>query len=372
VTAVFYISGHGFGHAIRQIAILHALAEARPDLRLVVRTSVPRWLFGRSLRRSIEVEEMVVDIGAVQRGSLDVDIAETVRRAAAFHHDLESRADVEATRLDALDARLVVSDIPAVAFLAAARRGVPSIGISNFTWDWIYDDYAEVERGGRALADRVRAAYAQAAEGWRLPMYGGFESFGRVRDLPLVARTGRLERADTRHRLGLPADVPLILVSLGGYGAAGIDVAAAAASLRGVAEVVVTSHDAFPAMPGVHRVDETAMYGGKVRYEDLLHAVNAVASKPGYGIISDCAANGTALLYTSRGRFREYDVLVAEMPALVRCGFIDQRDLIDGRWRDALQRLLTSPAPVTPPRADGARVAAEWASALLPSPSPGC
>jgi hypothetical protein len=33
--------------------------------------------------------------------------------------------------------------------------------------------------------------------------------------------------------------------------------------------------------------------------------------------------NGAAILYTSRGRFAEYDVLVAEMPRYLRCGYLD-------------------------------------------------
>lgn len=365
MTAVFYISGHGFGHAVRQIAILHALAQARPDVRLVVRTSVARRLFERSLRRSVEVQPTTVDVGAVQRGSLDVDVAGTIREATAFHHDLEARATSEAARLGALGTTLVVSDIPALPFLAAAELGVPAIGISNFTWDWIYEDYAEGEPGASPLAARVGACYARATEGWRLPMYGGFGTFPVVRDLPLVARVARLGRDETRGRLGLPRDVPLVLVSLGGFGAAGIDVAAATASLQGVAEVVVTSHDAFPPMPRLHRVDEAVMYGGGVRYEDLIASMDVVASKPGYGIISDCAANGTALLYTSRGRFCEYDVLVAEMPRLLRCTFIEPHDLVEGRWRDALLRLLSQRGPTTRPPSDGASTAASWLSARL-------
>ena len=100
-----------------------------------------------------------------------------------------------------------------------------------------------------------------------------------------------------RAALGLPPDRPLVLVSLGGYGARGVDLHGAAASLRGVADVVATSYDTFTPGDGVHRVDETAMYGQRIRYEDLVGAVDVVASKPGYGIISDCAANahGAAL-----------------------------------------------------------------------------
>jgi hypothetical protein len=365
VTVVFYISGHGFGHAVRQIAILNALAQARPELRLVVRTSVARWLFTRSLRRTIEVQEAVVDIGAVQRTSVDVDVPETVRQALAFHRDLDARGDAEARVLAALGARLVVSDIPAIPFVAAARVGVPAIGISNFTWDWIYDDYAELEPEAASLADRVRACYGHAAEGWRLPMIGGFESFPIVRDLPMVARVGRLDRAETRDRLQLPADVPLVLVSFGGFRAAGLDVASAALSLRGLAEIVTTSYDPLPPSEGVHWIDEAQMYGGGLRYEDLLAAMDVVSSKPGYGIISDCSANRTRLLYTSRGRFREYHVLVAEMPRYLRCEYIDQGDLFAGRWREPVRRLLSQPALATPPPADGAPVAASWLSAKL-------
>ena len=60
-----------------------------------------------------------------------------------------------------------------------------------------------------------------------------------------------------------------------------------------------------------------------------------VISKPGYGIVSECIANGAALLYTSRGRFMEYDVFVAEMPRVLRCREISQEDLFAGRWADA-------------------------------------
>ena len=63
-----------------------------------------------------------------------------------------------------------------------------------------------------------------------------------------------------------------------------------------------------------------------LRYEDLVAAVDVVMTKPGYGIIAECVANDTALVYTSRGHFVEYDVLVREMPRWLRCGFISNED----------------------------------------------
>jgi L-arabinokinase len=81
--------------------------------------------------------------------------------------------------------------------------------------------------------------------------------------------------------------------------------------------------------------------------------------KPGYGIISECLANDTALLYTSRGDFREYQVLVDAMPAFLRCAFIAHADLFAGRWSGHLDRLLAQPDPPTRPATNGADVAAD-------------
>ena len=302
MTVVFYVSGHGFGHAVRQLAIVEALAARRPDVRLIVRSSVPEWLVARNAPAAVQYVRADVDTGAVQRGSLDVDVEATLVEAARFTSTIDARAEEEARWLASIEAALVVADIPVLACEAAARAGVPAIGIGNFTWDWIYEGYEEAAVIAPGLVERLGAAYALAVEGWRLPMCGGFGTFPRCRDLPLVARVARRSREEVRTVAGLPPDTPLALVSLGGFGAAGIDVAAAARLLSGRrGDRVTTSYDSFAAGPGVHTVDERVLDAAGLRYEDLVAAVDAVVSKPGYGIITDCAANGTALLYTSRG-----------------------------------------------------------------------
>jgi hypothetical protein len=100
------------------------------------------------------------------------------------------------------------------------------------------------------------------------------------------------------------------------------------------------------------------MYEKGYRYEDLVRAVDVIVTKPGYGIISECIANDTAMLYTSRGEFREYPVLVSEMPKYLRCEYVEQNDLFSGNWKPALDRLLAQPSPPVKPATDGAHVAA--------------
>ena len=47
----FYISGHGFGHASREVEVINALGALRPDLRIVIRSAVDAKLLARTRRR---------------------------------------------------------------------------------------------------------------------------------------------------------------------------------------------------------------------------------------------------------------------------------------------------------------------------------
>jgi L-arabinokinase len=295
-----------------------------------------------------------VDTGVVQIDSLRLDETATIARASEFHETLIERAGIEAAVLREHDARLVIADAPPLGCAAAAAAGVRSVLCSNFTWDWIYQGYAAPPD----LILRIQEAHSKAEGAWRLPMHGGFERFTRIEDVPFIARRARHGRDDVRRRLKLPPDAPLALSSFGGYGVRDLDVATLdCLDHVGVVLTVRAAH--APAAPaGIWFVDEDDLYGSGLRYEDLVAAVDIVVTKPGYGIVAECIANDTAILYTSRGHFVEYDVMVREMPRYLRCRYLPQEDLRAGRWRDALERLLAQPPPPERPPTDGAAVIA--------------
>ena len=228
-TLAFYISGHGFGHASRDIEVLNALHRHAPSVRLIVRTSAPRWLFDLTATAPFEWHPAECDTGIVQIDSLRLDATETIRRAAAFYDTLEQRADGEMRFLREQNVTLVVGDIPPLAFTAAARAGVPSLALGNFTWDWIYAAYDEAARDAPQLVPHIRKAYAHAGHALRLPLGGGFESFASVESVPFIARRASHAPHETRARFGLPGNGRLVLASFGGYGLADIDLGALAA-----------------------------------------------------------------------------------------------------------------------------------------------
>jgi len=360
MNVVFYVSGHGFGHASRATEVINALARRRPDARVIVRTTVPRWFLERSARGAIEIQPVDVDTGVVQIGSLKIDHAETARRAAAFYRTFATRVNEEAHALGSLGATLVVGDIPPLAFAAAAAAGLPSVAIANFTWDWIYEADESFERTAPGVIELIRESYAGVRLALRLPLHGGFAPMiGVTRDIPFIARRARRSKAEARGILGLKGDETVVLASFGGHGAV---MPYEEVARRSRFTLLLTDFEYAGRGSGGDRLRRFAsswLIERDLGYEDLVAAADVVVSKPGYGIVSECVANGTSLLYTSRDRFPEYDVFVAEMPRLLRCGFIDPAHLLAGEWQDAVDRLLATPGPAASVDVSGADVAAD-------------
>jgi L-arabinokinase len=372
---VFYVSGHGFGHASRTIEVINTVLARRPETRIGVRTSAPRWLFDLTIKGKIAFSTLECDTGVVQIDALTLDEADTIRRASAFHSDLVTRAASETRALRELGAGLIVGDIPPLAFAVGAAAGIPSIGLGNFTWDWIYSDYPRV-RLAPSLLPTIRGAYAKASMALRLPMSAGFESFSNVKDIPFIARHATHSREEVCAKLKLPAEKPLVLMSFGGVGLPGLDVDGLTRFKKytviaaGGQSVGRARKDAPPSerRGSYVSINEEVMYDLGVRYEDLVNAADVVVTKPGYGIVSECIANNAAILYTSRGHFPEYDLLVEEMPKYLRSSFIKQEDLFAGKWESHLDKLLALPKPKHKADTSGADVAADLLLKALDKP----
>ena len=350
---VFYISGHGFGHASRSIEVINALVDRRPNIEVIVRSSIAPWLVTLTARPSVRLDPVECDTGVIQIDSLQLDEQESIRRARAFLATLPSRIATEKEQIKSASASLVVADLPPLGIAAAHAAGIPAIAFGNFTWDWIYSAY----ENSRDVVDAIGGIYANTTRALRLPMWGGFATMPRVDDMPLVARRSRRESLEVRRALGLDPAARLALVSFGGHGTERIDLDALSKLKDFTA--VMAGPSSRTAKGSLVSLDERDLYARGFRYEDLVNAVDVVVTKPGYGIIAECVANDTALLYTCRGHFIEYDVLVTHIPRYLRSGFIDHADLFAGRWERHLESLLTQAPPPERPPVNGADVCAD-------------
>jgi L-arabinokinase len=362
VAILCYVSGHGFGHAARVCEVLRALRARRPDVTAVIRTPLARWFFEFNLGRDIEHAHCQLDVGAVQADSLSTDLQATRDAYAALDADAGRLVAAEVAAAAPHRPALVFADIPALACDVAARLGVPAVAMTNFSWDWIYADYVHELPSFAPLVERLRASYGRAALLLRLPLHGDLSAFARIRDIPLVARRATVAAREVRARLALPPADRLVLLSFGGIGLAlpsvarlpGVTFVAAGGAASGNSET-----------PGCIPITHAQMTAAGVRYEDLVGACDAVMTKPGYGIVAECIANRTPLVYTARGRFAEYDCLVAGIEAHLPNAFISNQDLRAGYWAAALEAVFAQPRRAATMRTDGAEVAAEVLAAML-------
>ena len=355
--------------------MINAILARRPETRIGVRTSAPRWLFDLTVKGKVSYSALECDTGVVQIDALNLDEADSIRRAWAFHSDLVTRAASETRVLRELGAGLIVGDIPPLAFAVGGAAGIPSVALGNFTWDWIYADYPR-HRLAPSLLPTIRGAYSKTSMALRLPISGGFEVFPSVQDIPFIARHGTVPREVVCKKLRLPVDKPIVLSSFGGFGLPGFDFGPLTKLKKYsvVSAAPVQPRRTRQSPPLVQRqgscftVNVEAIYEAGIRYEDLVAAAAVVVTKPGYGIVSEAIANQTAILYTSRGHFPEYDLLLKEMPKYIPAAFIAQDDLFAGRWEPSLNKLLAQPKPRATVNTLGADVTAEILLKALDKP----
>ena len=155
-----FISSHGFGHAARASAILTALHEKRPDIRVEIFTGAPRWFFQASLAFPFGYHPTVSDIGLVQNAPLTEDLPATVERLGQFIPFPAMQLNSLAYALQRLDCRIALCDISPVGIAAAKTAGIPSVLVENFTWDWIYRGYLSAEPGLKPFLAPMREVFS--------------------------------------------------------------------------------------------------------------------------------------------------------------------------------------------------------------------
>lgn len=353
----YYISGHGLGHASRSCQIINTLRQRHPDVAVEVVSDAHPWFFKGFLDPSVSVRSRKLDIGVLQQDSLVMQEEKTLNACLSLLGERDGILAEEAASLAAAEVSLVAADIPPLAFAAARRAGIPSVGISNFTWDWIYEGFADRTPGFKDVIDAMRADYAQAELLLSLPFNGEFSAFDQVEQLPLVARKSMRSRSEIRRELGVSEDVKLGLISFGGFGLGDYDFSPLAKLKEWV---FLTESGLSDQVPNVQNVSFKSL-----RYPDLVKAADVVITKPGYGIVSECIAAQTAVLYTSRGDFREQRLLVEAMCRYTRAREISNEALRRGQWGEDLQALLGQPAPREVLPDDGDVVAADRLAELV-------
>jgi hypothetical protein len=354
----YYISSHGYGHGVRSCSIIRAINNLYPQLNVRIVSKLPLDFLTNHLgsdRNSVRAESF--DIGMVQIDSIRVDVAATLARVQRFYAQRKEHVEREAQWLLNEGIRLIVADIPALPFEAAARAGIPRLAVGNFGWDWIYSEFVPRDSGWKSLVDIIHEEYAIADLLLRLPFCEEMSSFPKIEDIPLVASPGKPRRAEIAGMTGCDPGKKWSLLS---FTTLEWDEHALAQVER------IADYEFFTVRPlEWRRRNFHALNAEQIGFSDVLASMDAVITKPGFGIVSDCIVNRKPLIYADRTDFLEYAILEASIRKHLRHVHIPTPDLYRGDLQKYLDRIWESPAPLEPLSWGGDRIAARRIAQFL-------
>ena len=348
----YFISPHGFGHAARACAVMAEMVRLRPGVYFDLFTEVPEWFFQESLPECFAYRRLASDVGIVQLSPFVEDLDATVERL-----DLSPLADSWAVGAIAQELRthkygLVVCDIAPLGLAAAARAGIPSVLVENFTWDWIYSSISDAPARLRDHGSRMAEIFSSAD--LRIQTEPECERLSRATRVAPVARQPMLTRQEVRSGLGVPDDEKMIVVSMGGvpWDSGGFS---APEHTAGAWIVVPGGTEG-----GAKRRGRLLLlpFHADIYHPDLVAASDVVVSKLGYSTVAEAYCAASALAYVERARFPESPVLARWVEANLVSARIEENDLESGVWLEAVDTLLKVPRR-TPKNRNGARQAAE-------------
>jgi UDP:flavonoid glycosyltransferase YjiC (YdhE family) len=322
-------------------------------------TQVPEWFFIASKPGSYTYHDCFSDVGLAQTTPLSEDLDLTLER---LNRLLPFRPDNLASlkkEILGTQCKLVVCDIAPLGIAVAQAAGLPSILIENFTWDWIYQGYLDVEPRFHQPIEYLHQVFSEAnyhiqTEPVCVP------STGRHLTTHPVSRSARTSPGEIRSRLDIPPDVKIVLISMGG--------------IQGEYQFVQKLSD----LPGVYFIlpggSQTTIHYEESRvflphhsdfyHPDLMAASDMVVGKAGYSTIAEAYWAGIPFAYVSRQRFPEAAVMAEYVQQSIGGFEISAEHFQKGDWISRLPEWLARPKIERQPP-NGADQAAQFICGLV-------
>ena len=341
-TVVAYISAHGFGHWAQVAPVLQALHDGDPDIRIVLRTGLPEAIIEARSAYPFELVSGQVDVGVIQRDAINEDIPATSKAVEQFHHHWDERIGQEVEFLRDSGADLVLSDIAPLAFAAAARAGIPSIGLASIDWHAIY---TPLFPAGHASLEQIAAAHRACTLLLALPLGMPMPSFPRQRKIGLIARNSSIPRQPLRQRFGFADADRVALILFGGSGVPPFRIEAM--------ERMAGWRFVMPSTPAAEMPANVQAVPVGSDMADLIRAVDVIVCKPGYGIVSEAWRATRPVVYVARPAFPEYPFLRDWLQASAPACELERGAFEVGDWSAALEAAVSSTRTYPPYPAGG-------------------
>eukprot|EP01038_Epipyxis_sp_PR26KG_P012134 gene12134-16245_t len=335
----YYITGHGLGHATRSLGIIKSLLDNGATVCII--STMDSSFFDINLNQyhaQIKYFRKTIDSGAIQSSPLEVDPIATLNQYYnCIHLVHEQILQEEVKFLNEEHPSLIIVDVAALPCRAADLAGIPSLILSNFTWDYCYKMMlATVENQiDPDLANEYKNMVLKCEEDYlfakyfiRLPGATPLSSHIvptsiaanqiQVMDGPMICRKANDSRMNVRKEFNIPDDVYAVVLGFGGF-------------------KLSENFSLLPSYLPPNWVCLVLGSDGSDLPNDTI-VINDV--KLGYGTVSECLAHKIPLIYVPRSSWPEEEFLKNFMETYDALVEMPETELFEGKWHSYLALAL--------------------------------
>jgi uncharacterized protein (TIGR00661 family) len=278
-----YLSDEGFGHIVRQRAVVEELLRTQAYIDVTVQTSVQ----AETAKRYIANANFIERFNNILWDKLPSGSPDLQAITHRFQSYLDTSSDFIKTELTDFEYDFVISDFVYEAFEIAAFKKKPAFGVAHFTWDWFFCKlyppplHTDVVRHFMKLAEQATRLYFPPFTPEEILHYHK----GRALEVPLILRQGISPKA-LHHDANFK-----VLIMDSGAGVLADSIRRALRSVEGLSEFTFyVSEKLFVDQKNVVSIPAHELMVDYVAEMDL------VIGRAGFNTISECVGLRTPML----------------------------------------------------------------------------
>lgn len=357
IKIAYYITGHGLGHATRSLELIRGLLQTGKFSVHTVTTVDESFFinelkqYGITLSNEGETGEVLyknwyrnLDTGGIQKDVIHLDpkkSLETYYNTIHLHRNELLEIEVNWAKEQQID--LILMDSTQFATAIAKRLGIKSIFVTNFTWNYIFEEMLKIVEN--ELTPDLITQYQQMIEVCKqdvlnvdylirypggTPLPTEFD-LKKIIDGPVITRP--IRNKHLRKDLGISETQKVLVLGFGGH-AADWNLQDSFLPEGWICLVLRADKNSMPS-------ERFQVLPHDIYVPDVIYAADAVLGKIGYGFVSECLGGGAALIYIPRVHWPEEayleDVLTNRYHAGVKLPLVDYNS---GNWRPYIEEAL--------------------------------
>ena len=290
------VSDHGLGHVSQVVPVINELLRRNERLLVTVQTSVNQRIIADRINAPVNFIGASADIGMIMDDALRVNVAATMAAYKNFHSDWEERLQGEMEILPSVKPDILLCDVPYLPLVAAKALEIPSVAMCSLNWADILTAYVLDDHHLRSIVGVIKDSYQCASLFLQPEPSMPMSWLINRRKIGPVGVKCQDQRGEVLGQPGIPDGSRLALIALGG-----IEVSLPIEDLPKIHKLYWVVRDGSR----LGRADVIDLDSLDLSFGNLLASVDAIITKPGYGIFVEAVSNQIPVLYFERGDWPE-------------------------------------------------------------------